>query len=595
MHAHARIGYFGVIIAIVLLSCGILVSRSILDGFSRIEMQNLLGDVGWVILDLEGKGLELGFFASDLGTIPEAKRFFEEPTSNFMDDYLDSVTAEVMEFDFAAMLDRNLQCIAGVKYDSGPGGQDTLPSEYADILEKRLSSYGLERGMAHMDVIALDAVLYLVVSHLVYDFEDPDADAVGTIMIGSRLPTEEDVFEGALGTTYAQILRRQDSDWGGEGELLHRETVYPVFHEEMVPEYGEDYLEWEELDETDLPVHELVMDLGIFETTQYYRLEASEEGPDGLPKSVVMCSIGGVFSDSSVVMKIMVPQTISRLASRKADLVNLSLCLGVVWTIGFTWFSVREVRRRLVAENSLRKANGKLEVANAQKDRLFSIIGHDMRAPLNGVIRLSELMARAPGSFEPKEVARFATNINLTGKQLHGLLENLLHWARLQTGQLSFDAISLDLLTVIRQVVLLYRPRADAKRIEIDVDVMEGIIVLADVEMLKTILRNLVSNAIKFTGEGGAVSISVSVLEGFVRISVSDTGQGMSQGQLEALYKVKAKPNMKRGAEEDYGTGFGLLLCHEMVRRHQSELEVYSETGVGSEFSFSLPVASHAL
>lgn len=592
MHS-TKIGILGVATAVFLLACGYFVSRSILDGFARIETQNILSEVGWVVLNLEGEALELGDFVNDLGVLPEAQEFLSNRSNDFVDQYFDPMTAEVMMFDFAVLFDAGGKLATGVRYDSGLSDQSALDVEPGRHLEQRLTDYQLERGEAKIDMIVLDSTIYLVASHLVYSIEQSTSPSVGTVMIGRRVPVEYDEFEGALGTIYSLISRREDSSWQGIGKRLLREDVYPVFDDEIFldEEEIEGLAEWEEDIQADdeWEVVEFDVDLELFERTQYYRQTGSSMGPDGLRKTPIMCSLGGSFLESEIVMKVLVPQTISDLARNKARLVTASLWIGVGLTIGFTWFAIREIRRRMGAEKQLRSANHQLEQANGQKDRLFSIIGHDMRAPLNGVIRLSELMARAPDSFESKDVARFADNINLTGKQLHGLLENLLNWARLQTGQLAFAPVVLDLSTVVRQVASLYRPRAEEKGVGLDIDVTEGMTVRADIEMLKTVLRNLVSNAIKFTRESGIVSISVSELEGFVRISISDTGVGMSKEQLTQLFEIDFKSVNRSKPEGENGTGFGLLLCHEMVRRHESELEVFSDVGVGTEFSFSLP------
>ncbi len=588
MNSHSRIGYAGALIAAALLAGGVFISRSILDGFNRIDTENLLGDVGWVMLDLEAKGIELGDFANDLGVLPEAMAFFDQPEVGFMADYLDPMTAEVVEFDFAALFDSRHEYVAGVRYDTGTAGQSDLDREPSRLLAERLGDYELRPGTAKIDLFALGTSLYLVATHLIQNPEERDETPVGVVMVGRRLLVEYEEFEGSIGTTFSLTSRRQDSPWQGNGTRLERDSVYPVFDEEQFFDTEEDLSEWEDLEGSEWEMIEFDVDLGVIEATQYYRLEESALGPDGQPKSVVMCSVGGRFEEAEAVMKVLIPQTISKVAGEKARLVHLALVLGGALTIGFTLFAIREIRRRLGAETSLRTANQQLAEVNAQKDRLFSIIGHDMRAPLNGVIRLSELMARAPDSFASKDVARFANNINLTGKQLHGLLENLLNWARLQTGQLAFDPRPLDLLTVVKQVVSLYRPRAEEKEIEVDVDVPEGMSVKADIEMLKTILRNLVSNAVKFTEQGGTVSISVSEFEGCARISVSDTGCGMSQAVVDALFDLQVNSRTKDAPEEENGSGFGLLLCQEMVRRHEGDLEVYSEVGVGSEFSFAL-------
>jgi signal transduction histidine kinase len=543
-------------------------------------------------MGLEGEAVELGDFANDVGVMPEAVEFLSNPSPEFLSQHFDPMTAEVMMFDFAVLFDAEHEYVAGVRYDSGPSDLAALQMAPSRILETRLRGYHLERGTTKIDIFVLESTAYLVASHLVYSLEQTSSPTVGSVMIGRRLSIDYEEFEGALGTTFSLISRRDDSSWLGEGKRLLRDEVYPVFDDETFfdDEGIEELAEWEDENQGDWELVEFDVDLEIFEKTQYYRQTGSISGPDRLSKTPIMCSLGGGFSEAEIVMKILVPQTISSLARSKARLVTWSLWIGVCLTIGFTWFAVREIRRRLGAENLLQLANDELEQANAQKDRLFSIIGHDMRAPLNGVIRLSELMARAPDSFEAKDVARFANNINLTGKQLHGLLENLLNWARLQTGQLPFNPAVLDLSTVVRQVASLYRPRAEEKGIELDIDVSEGMTIRADSEMLKTVLRNLMSNAIKFTGQEGTVSVSVSELQGSVRISVSDTGQGMSKDQVSCLFKLDVKAVNRSQPEEENGTGFGLLLCHEMLRKHDSELEVYSDVGIGSEFSFSLPV-----
>ncbi len=594
MQAFSRIGTLGGLIALVLLFCGFLVSRSIIDGFSRLETQNILGEVGWAIADLEGKAYELGDYANDIGNNPEALRFIQDPGPAFLTDYFDPVTAEFLMFDFAALFDANGEYVAGVRYDVGIEGENELAPEPSQLLAEIIAPYQLKRGTAKIDLIALDSKVYLCAAHQIYDIETPESKSLGLVLLGQRIERHFEEFEGALGTTYSLVSLRRDSSWEGQGQRLRRSDVYTTIDEEISLEGDElfdDLNAWEDESFGEWEVVEFDLDLSIFKATQYHRLPGPEKGPEGAAKTVVMCSLGGSYSEAEVVMKVMVPQTISELANQKALLVNMALGLGVVLTIGFTWFVVVEIRRRRLAEGSLRVANQQLAEANGQKDRLFSIIGHDMRAPLNGVIRLSELMARAPDSFEGRDISRFANNINLTGKQLHGLLENLLNWARFQTGQLSFDPVPIDLHTVVQQVVSLYGPVAEEKGIEIDVDVTEGTIICADREMLKTVLRNLMSNAMKFTEGGGSVSLSVSQLEGFARISISDTGCGMTQTQVRSLFELKAKGTSRSTLELEQGSGFGLLLCQEMVRRHESQLEVYSEPDFGSEFSFSLPIA----
>jgi len=362
MHSHStKIGYLGVVTAIFLLACGYFVSRSILDGFARIETQNILSEVGWVILDLEGEAVELGDFVNDVGVMPEAVEFFSKPSPEFMSEHFDPTTAEVMMFDFAVLFDAEHAYVAGVRYDSDLSDQTNLKIAPSRILENRLRGYQLERGTAKIDMIVLESKVYLVASHLAYSLEQTTSPIVGSVMIGRRLAIDYEEFEGALGTTFGLISRREDSSWLGEGSRLSRDEVYPVFDDEIFfddetffdDEGLEELADWEDEDQGDWEVVEFDVDLEIFEKTQYYRQTGSIFGPDRLSKTPIMCSLGGGFSEAEIVMKILVPQTISSLARSKARLVTLSLWIDVCLTIGFTWFAVREIRRRLGAENLL--------------------------------------------------------------------------------------------------------------------------------------------------------------------------------------------------------------------------------------------------
>ncbi len=585
-------GYLGGAIACVLLVCGFWASRSIRAGFADIERQTVLQEVGWVILDAEARAVALADFANDLGVMPEVAAFVLGGDLDSLGDFLGPDAAEVMEFDFAAIFDRQGDYLAGVRYDARFDEGSVLSDVPSKVIAEKRAALELKPGRASVGVLSLDGAAYLAAYHLIYDPDEEPAMPFGCVVLGRRLSEQYEEFDGSLGTAYSVTFPRERSTWRGEGTRLQTESVYVALEpveDEMFEDDGE--IDWVDPLEEVEDVWEMVefdVDLDLFEKTQYFLLDEAVDGPDGQPKTQVMCSLGGGWNEAEAVMRVLVPQAISRLAQGKARLVSVSLWFGVLLIIGFTVFAVREIRKRMAVETSLQEANLQLAHANGQKDRLFSIIGHDMRAPLNGMIRLSELMARAPDSFASQDVARFASNINLTGKQLHGLLENLLNWARVQTGQLPFDPIVLDLATVIRQVVSLYRPRAEEKELELDVDVSEGMTVRADSEMLKTVLRNLVSNAIKFTPMAGRVSVSASELEGSVRISVADTGRGLTPDELDRLFDLTNKATHQDGPEGEQGSGFGLLLCQEMVRRHGSELEVLSESGMGSEFSFSL-------
>ena len=593
----ARVVYLGVLVASFLILGGFYVSRNILDGFSRIERDNLLSEVGWVMLSLEAEVMELGDFANDLGVMSECRDFLITRDPEFLAEELHAGVVELFQFDLAVFIDAEGRVVGGVRYDVGLADDDSLSPDDALKLSRQVAGIELKEGTAQAGYLALDEAVFLFACHAVYDPEMETFRELGRVVIGRRVSRDFEEFDGGLGPVYAWTSRREESSWTGEGIRLSRDEIYQDFPWDESFEFDEvEGVEevWIEDVWDDDELVSFDVETTAFEASNFYRLSEPAVGPDGKKKTQVMCSFGGEYDDAEIVTRVLVPRTVSELANQKARLVTRTLWIGGLLSVAFTGFAVREIRRRMKAENALLQANDQLESANNQKDRLFSIIGHDLRAPLNGVIRLSELMARAPKSFESKDVARFATNINQTGKQLHGLLENLLNWARFQTGQLPYRPESLDLAAIIYQVGALYRPRAEEKRIELDLDVLAGMTVWADRDMLMTVIRNLVSNAIKFTSQNGVVGVAASELDANVRISVFDNGIGMSEAEQETLFSLSPKQVERRVPESESGTGFGLILCQEMLRRHGSTLEVYSESGVGSEFSFSLPVPKNS-
>ena len=204
-------------------------------------------------------------------------------------------------------------------------------------------------------------------------------------------------------------------------------------------------------------------------------------------------------------------------------------------------------RRRLhdvgeVADSA--QARHALADSNQQKDRLLSIMAHDLRAPLAGVGNLAHIMKTAPGSFTKDEIQTYADEIHLTSKNLTELLENLLSWARLKTGRLAVSIALVALPRLVGQVIKLYQPAAEAGALQL-VDDYGGIAsVRSDQEILRTILRNLVSNAIQHSPAGSMVTILFRDAEGDLEIHVMDEGPGMTPEQLDAIFEE---------AEEDQG------------------------------------------
>lgn len=230
-----------------------------------------------------------------------------------------------------------------------------------------------------------------------------------------------------------------------------------------------------------------------------------------------------------------------------------------------------------------------LKEINSSKDKFFSIIAHDLRGPFTGFLGLSDLMATESENLDAKDVARMAGAMNNSAKQLFSLLENLLDWSRAHTGIMEFNPESLNMYEQVLRIKKLFTETAANKKIELQSKIDVETIVFADEQMLSTCLRNLVSNALKFTEEGGKITIASGSCENdCVSLSVIDTGVGMDQEAMGKIFRIDAKHSTK-GTANEKGTGLGLLLCKELVERNGGKISVKSEVGKGSVFTFTLP------
>ncbi|WOO42110.1 sensor histidine kinase [Rubellicoccus peritrichatus] len=230
-----------------------------------------------------------------------------------------------------------------------------------------------------------------------------------------------------------------------------------------------------------------------------------------------------------------------------------------------------------------------LENLNRDKDKFFSIIGHDLKGPLSGFLGLTEMLATDSEAFSPSELKMLGAEMNKAGKNLFNLLEDLLDWSRLQMGRIECDPQDFAIQDIVEANISLLSVNSRNKEIDLIADCEPDCAVHADLEMINTVVRNLISNAIKFTERGGSVTVS-SIRKGDQIItSVADTGVGMDSKQVESLF-VAGRSKRTEGTEKEKGTGFGLLLCYELVVRNGGELHVESKLGEGSVFSFNLPI-----
>ncbi len=244
------------------------------------------------------------------------------------------------------------------------------------------------------------------------------------------------------------------------------------------------------------------------------------------------------------------------------------------------------IRKR--AELELQASEQSLRLANATKDKFFSIIAHDLKNPFNAIIGLSELLVGNLKVIGCDENCEIASAIHTAGDTAYRLLENLLEWSRIQTGDLAFNPEPFVLMELVDEVLALYKNAADARQISIEVSVSSKLSVHADRNMCNTILRNLLSNAIKFTEDKGSICINAIEFNDRIEVSVKDNGVGVDDETVKKLFKINEKVSTT-DTQKELGTGIGLILCHEFVEKHKGKLWVESEENVGSVFTFSLP------
>ena len=231
----------------------------------------------------------------------------------------------------------------------------------------------------------------------------------------------------------------------------------------------------------------------------------------------------------------------------------------------------------------------KLDELNASKDKFFSIIAHDLKNPIGGFLNLTEIMSEDLNSFSDNEKQEFIDLLHSSAKQLYSLLENLLHWSRAQTGKITVDIEQVDVFSVIQNNIGLVENSANVKHIKISNESIRNISVLADVNMLNTIIRNLLTNAIKFSYENSTIEVLSEISNDKVNIVIKDHGVGVSQENLNKLFLIDQNVSTN-GTNNEHGTGLGLILCKEFAQRMNGDMCCESELNVGSSFIVTLPL-----
>ena len=250
--------------------------------------------------------------------------------------------------------------------------------------------------------------------------------------------------------------------------------------------------------------------------------------------------------------------------------------------------NVRDITERKKTEQELVESRNRLKELNATKDRFFSIIGHDLKNPINNILGLSDLMLAEIKADEYGGVEEYTTMINHSSKKAIDLLSNLLTWARSQTGKINYEPTPVNLKSLAENTIDFLSDNAARKSISLETRVNGNIDVKADPVMMELIIRNLLSNGIKFTREGGTVTIGARDEPDFTRVFVEDTGVGIPEEDMKKLFRLEYNYSTK-GTQKEAGTGLGLLLCKEFIGLHGGDIWVDSKVGEGSTFSFTIP------
>jgi signal transduction histidine kinase len=249
----------------------------------------------------------------------------------------------------------------------------------------------------------------------------------------------------------------------------------------------------------------------------------------------------------------------------------------------------QELTDRILAEEALKRSESQLKELNATKDKFFNIVAHDLKNPFTSLLGSSELLFQNIHQMDHEKIKTLALILNDSAKGGYAILQNLLDWSRSQTGLLKFNPERINLNDLINENISNLQLLAVNKEINLYSEAEENIYIFADKNMINTVLRNLLSNAVKFTRKSGKVVVRAIIDSDEIIISVKDTGIGISEENIEKLFRIDTKYSMP-GTNNEQGTGLGLKLSKEFVEKQGGKIWVESIENQGSEFKFSIPV-----
>jgi PAS domain S-box-containing protein len=245
---------------------------------------------------------------------------------------------------------------------------------------------------------------------------------------------------------------------------------------------------------------------------------------------------------------------------------------------------------RKKSEDEIKLKNEMLQATNAEKDKFFSIIAHDLRGPLSAFVDATQIITEDIQNMTLDEIRDITMSMKTDASNIYKLLENLLEWSRLQRGVMEFNPQKLKLSNIIGKGVASVTASARTKGIDINIIIPDDVEITVDEHMFETVVRNLVSNAVKFTPDGGKIKVSATVIpENYIEIRITDSGIGMTLELRDKLFKMNERTN-RTGTAGEPSSGLGLLLCKEFIEKHRGRIWVESEEGKGSTFTFTIPL-----
>ena len=275
--------------------------------------------------------------------------------------------------------------------------------------------------------------------------------------------------------------------------------------------------------------------------------------------------------------------------------ISLLVIIIFILILLIKWLTNRNIKLLIQKNQELELMNQKLlqseerlKKMNMSKDRLFSIISHDLRNPFNALLGVTEILNKNISRLNEERIKKFTEIIHTSARSLHSMVESLLEWSRAQSNNIKYRPELFDLRPIILNVFTLFELTAINKKIDLVSNVNETNFVFADRETISLVLRNLIDNAIKFTKEGGKVIVTSKKIDNFVEVSVTDTGIGINAEDISMLFRFD-EVFTRNGTQGEQGTGLGLIMCKEFIELNKGKINVISNTNVGSTFYFTIP------